>query len=93
MLAQKLPYVLMLTQWAQELNPIISFPPIQGTLLINIPLETGDNVINTRLGKNMQGWILTDQTAAASIFRNAPMNNLTLTLNSSAPTTINLWVY
>ena len=40
-----------------------------------------------------QGWIISDQSAAASIYRSAAFNDLTLTLTSSAPCTINLVVY
>jgi hypothetical protein len=66
---------------------------MQGLLLKNIALNIGDNVINHLLGRMMQGWILTDQSAGATIYRSQPLNDKTLTLNASAGLTISLWVF
>lgn len=92
-LPQKLPLELMQTVWASELNPVIAFPPNNGILLKNIALSIGTNVINHRLSRMQQGWVLTDQDAAASIYRSQPLNKLTLTLTSDAACSISLWVY
>jgi hypothetical protein len=92
-LPQKLSWDLAQTRWANMINPTINFPPIQGTLLTNVNLINGVTVINHLLGRNQQGWILTDQTAAANIYRSAPFNSLTLSLTSDASTTVNIWCY
>ncbi len=93
MLPQKLPLPLMQTTWAQMLNPIIAFPPVQGTLLTNIPLINGVTIVNTLLGRKMQGWIITDTNAAATIYRSAAMNDKTLQLTSNAAVTVSIWVF
>ena len=93
MLPQKLPYELMLTKWASELNPVLANDLIQGILLKGTKLSIGSNVINHLLGRTMVGWYVVDQDAAASIYRSAPLNDQTLTLTSNAVTTVNLWVF
>lgn len=80
-------------RWASSLNPIIQFPPNQGTLLKNVSLDVGVNQVNHKLGRNQQGWIVTDIDAAAQIYRSQPFNSTILTLTSDVACTINLWVY
>lgn len=92
-LPQRLPIERMQTTWATQLDPVVNFAPNQGLLLKNIALDAGVNVVNHLLGKNMQGWIIIDQNASASIYRSQPMNNLTITLTSNAPVTVSMWVF
>jgi hypothetical protein len=82
------------TQWASQLNPIVNNPILQGRALSSIILIANTPlVVNHGLGRNMQGWFVTDQQSSASIFRTQPFNSLTLTLESPANVTINVWVY
>ncbi len=81
------------TRWAQEINPVISFPPVNGTLLSGVNVVSGSNVINHKLGRTPQGWIITDISNAATIYRSAAFNSLTLTLTSNATATLSLWVF
>lgn len=84
----------MQTKWASELNPIIGLPLNQGpSFLKNVPIISGSNVINHKLGKTPQGYILVDQTAPITLYRSAVFNNLTLTLTSSGAGTISLIVF
>lgn len=85
--------MLMQTKWAGELNPVLRNPLTNASQLTGIVLITGVNVINHLLGQQMQGWYITDINTGASIYRSAPFNNLTLTLTSSAPATVNLVVF
>lgn len=89
----KLPLDRMQTIWKSQIDPILKIPMLNGLQLTNISLISGDNVINHLLQRNQQGWIVTDQSAASSLCRSQPLNNLTLTLNSSNPCVISLWVY
>lgn len=86
-------YMLQQNSWARTLNPIIANPITNPTILENINLIAGKNVINHLLGVTMQGWWIIDQQAAASIYRSAPFNDKTLTLTSSAQVTISLAVF
>lgn len=92
-LPQKLPYELHQTAWATQLNPLIAFAPTQGLLLKSIHLNNGVTVVDHKLGKVLQGWIVIDKDANANIYRSAALNNLTLTLTSDAATNVSLWVF
>lgn len=87
------PFQLMQNKWMSELNPVLQNPMTNPSLIKSITLVTGDNVINHKLGRLQQGWIITDVNAAVSIYRSQPLNDLTLTLNSSGAAIINIAVY
>jgi hypothetical protein len=84
---------LMQTKWASILNPLLAQPLSSNAILNNITLKTGDNVINHLLARTMQGWIISDINAACTIYRTAPFNSSTLTLNASAPCVVDLVVF
>jgi hypothetical protein len=84
---------LLQSSWSSDLNPLIANPVNSVNVLKNISLKIGSNVINHKLGRNMQGWFITDIDGVATIYRSAPMNDLTLTLTSSAAVTIQLGVF
>lgn len=81
------------TQWKSQLDPVLANALVNGISLGTIALVTGNNVIPHKLGRMMQGWILTDQDAGVTIYRSNPLNTSTLVLNASAPVNISLWVY
>jgi hypothetical protein len=83
----------MNTQWASQLNPVLANPLINGHLIIGVNLFSGDNVINHLLSRMMQGWFIADQSSGVTIYRSAPLNGLTLTLNSSGTVIVSLWVF
>jgi len=93
-LSTKLPLELMQTKWASTLNPLLSMPILNGNLISNITLAaTTPLAINHLLGRSPIGWFLTDNTAAASVWRSVAFNQYTLTLEASAATTISFWVF
>lgn len=85
----------MQTQWAAALNPVLSNLIVSGLQLTGIALSNGTTILNHTLGRNMQGWMITDINGAANIYKpnTAPFNSTTLTLVSNAAVTINLWIY
>lgn len=92
-LPQKLPLDLMQTRWASQLNPILTNPMTNMSIIENVQLQSGVNVINTLLGRNQQGWVITDIQGPATIYRSASFNALTLTLTSSAAVTVSIGVF
>lgn len=93
-LSTKLPWDLAQTRWASTLNPIISIPFLSGNQISDVVLTASTPLAISHLLQRMpQGWFLTDNTANAVIWRTEPLNNLTITLESSANTTISLWVF
>jgi hypothetical protein len=85
--------VLLQTKWKQEIQPALQGAIIQGQYLTGINLINGTTVINHLLGRQMQGWMIGDIDAAATIYRSAPLNAKTLTLTSNAATSVSLWVF
>lgn len=90
---QDLPLMLMQQQWSQQLNPLLQMPFSSGSFLTNVQLINGVTTFAHYLGRQMQGWIVSDKDADASIYRSEPLNNQTLTLTSDADVTISLWVF
>jgi hypothetical protein len=66
---------LLQSSWSSDLNPLIANPVNSVNVLKNISLKIGSNVINHKLGRNMQGWFITDIDGVATIYRSAPMND------------------
>lgn len=93
-LSTKLPWELANTKWASILNPILALPILNGnqidsvTLVANVP-----QAINHLLGRMPQGWFLTDNTANAVIWRTQAFNQFSVTLESSATTTVSFWIF
>jgi hypothetical protein len=91
-LSTNLPWTQANTKWASVLNPLLANPLNGVSILENISLSIGSNVINHKLGRLPQGWIIVDKQGVADIYRSAPFNNLTLTLTSSQAVIVNIGV-
>lgn len=81
------------TRWKSILDPILSNPLNDISILKDVQLINGTTTINHLLGRMMQGWMILDINGAASIYRSQPMNEITLTLTSSAAVTVNIGVF
>jgi len=81
------------TKWKSQLDPILANPLNNSSILQNISLLNGVTVINHKLGRKMQGWSIVDIQGTATIYRSAPMNDLTLTLTSNAAVIVNIEVF
>ncbi len=93
-LSAKLDWELANPLWAAALNPVINNPIVLGHQISNIVMASGvPVVINHGLDRMMQGWYLVDNNANCIVWRTQNLNTKTLTIESSADTTIALWVY
>lgn len=92
-LSPNLDWKLANPKWAASLNPLLRNALNSVSVLENISLVTGTNVINHFLGRNQQGWFLVDQQGAAVVYRNAPFNSSTLSLSSSADVMVSIGVF
>ena len=88
-----LPLSLMQTTWKSQLDPVLANPVTSVQILKNVSLISGTTVVNTGLGRMQQGWFVTDINGAATVYRSAPFNSLTLTLVSSAAVIVNIGVF
>ena len=87
---------LMQTKWASVLNPLIANPSLNSIILNNIPLSSGANTINHRLGRKLTGWRIVRLRASATIYDTQDSNpspNLTLLLTSSATVVADIEVF
>lgn len=87
---------MMQTQWASQLNPLLAQPTASAVLLKAVKLTSGANQINHTLGRKLQGWTIVRQRAAATIYDQQDANQypqLTLSLNASAPVTVDILVF
>ena len=99
-LSTNLPWPLANPLWAQQINALIgdvdeimSVPFIQGYLLSGIVLSASTpKAIPHNLGVVPMGWILTDNQASATVWR-VSWTAQVITLEASANTTINVWVF
>lgn len=83
----------MITRWKSLLDPVLKNPINSVSILPNVPLKTGVNVVNHLLQQLQQGWFLVDIQGPAQIYRSAPFNATTLTLTSDADVTVSIGVY
>ncbi len=90
-----LPLPRMQTLWKSQLDPILASPTNTISILENVSLINGTNVLNHLLGRVQQGWFITDIQGAATIYRpsTAPFNSKTLTLMSSAAVICSIGVF
>jgi hypothetical protein len=96
-LPQQLSLPMTQTTWAQQIDPVINNPLNQSSLLKSVVLTTGNNVINHKLGRVLQGWKPTRYHGAwAQIYDLQDTNQmpqLTLVLVASANVTIDIEVF
>ena len=83
----------MQNTWATALDPVIKNQLINGILIKDVSLINGITVINHRLSRQMQGWMIVDINAAATVYRSQPFNDKTLTLTSNAVALCNVWCF
>jgi hypothetical protein len=87
---------LLQTSWAAQRNPLLDNPLNSVSILQSVVLASGDNTINHKLGKKLQGWFIVGQNASATFYDKQSSNStpqLTLVLNASGAVTVNLAVF
>jgi hypothetical protein len=83
-------------KWASILNPLLGNPSNNASVLKNVALVTGTNVVNTLLGRTLQGWSIVRQRGPASFYDMQDTNqspSLTLVLVSSADVSVDILVF
>jgi hypothetical protein len=89
-IGQSLPQ--MQTQWKQQLDPVLANLLLDGLTLNNIVLTANTPATyNHSLGRQQRGYIITYQNANAAVWVTQAFNSKTITLESSANVTLNLW--
>jgi hypothetical protein len=86
----------MQNKWATAIEPTLNAVTSKPILLKSVSLKSGSNSVNHTLGKQLVGWFIVRQRAAASIYDNQDSNQhqtLTLILVSSASAVVDLLVF
>jgi hypothetical protein len=86
----------MSTKWAAILNPVLQNPLNQASILKNISLSAGANIVPHMLGAALQGWYIIRQRAPSQIYDTQDSNPtpaITLTLQASTPVVVDLAVF
>lgn len=82
--------------WSAALDPVVDNTFTGGVLLKNVVLVTGPNSINHKLGRKLQGWVMTRVRAAATFYDTQDANpnpQLSLLLTSSSNITVDVYVF
>lgn len=95
---QRLPLLsdtsLLQNRWKAIIDPVLVLPMLNGVAINGISLTASTPLaIPTTLNRMQQGWFIIDNNANANVWRTAAFNDLTLTLEASANTTISIWVF
>lgn len=88
--------MLLQTNWALKLNPVIDLPMNSGNFLKSISLVSGSNQINHLLSRKLQGWFLVRKRASADIYDTQDSNttpSITLSLVSDATVSVDIFVF
>ena len=89
-------FILMQNKWSSILNALIANRSVQSTILQDLVLINGTNVIDHLLGRKLIGWRIIRINGVASIYDGQSSNqipNLTLVLISSAAVTVSIEVF
>jgi hypothetical protein len=82
--------------WKEQIDPVLANPSNSTSILKNIALVTGANVVNHKLGAKLQGWYIVRWHGAwAQVYDTQDTNQmpqLTLQLNASAPVVVDIAV-
>lgn len=81
---------------ARSLDPITSNPIMSKNIIEGVALTTSVTNIEHKLGRAFRGWIITDNTAAATIRRDTSSTadaTKFLPLIASASTTVDVYVF
>lgn len=87
---------LLQSNWATLLNPLLDLPINKGLILENVSLATGTNNINHKLGRKLRGWWLVRVSSSVTVYdaqSNVPNPDVVLRLVSSAPSTVDIYVF
>lgn len=80
------------SQIEQVINPVLRTTLINGVLIKDVAITTAGATIEHKLGRQPQGWMITDKQGNTDIWRTAWSEKF-LTLDASGSTTFSVWVF
>lgn len=74
--------------------PIVTNPLLDGVLLTNVSVGTSPTKVEHKLRRDIQGWIVVRNNTNCTIWEpSRDLSGAFVTLQSSAATTVDLWVF
>lgn len=93
-LSPKLSWELANPKWAATINPVLANPIVNGNLIENFHVGSGNNVINHSLGRKIQGYQVVRNSANVTFYdAESSQPSLTFILIASGAATISLYVF
>lgn len=95
-LPKGLTLAMMQTKWASLIDPLLSLPTNNMSILKNVDLLVGSNVINHKLSQPLQGWTILRKRAPCNVYDTQDLNQtpqLTLNLTSDAVASVDIGVF
>jgi len=89
-------FMLMQSSWAANINPFLINPTNNKSIIKDVTLINGSNIINHLLGRVLQGWSITRKKGNANIYDTQDSNprpQFSLVLVSSAAVTVDIEVF
>ena len=84
---------LLVTNWSSQIDPVLNFPINNGLILKDVETVSGQNIINHKLDRKLQGWFIVRQRGNAIFYDNQvnnPLPDKSLWLIASSGITIDL---
>lgn len=84
------------SQTLTALNQLLKSPLVNGKVLANVSLSSGDNTVSHGLGRALQGWFPVRLRGSATLYDKQDSNsnpNATLVINASAQVKADLYVF
>lgn len=78
---------------SQTVGPLSANPMNTGIIVPDIDLAIGNNTVQTKLGRKIQGWQIARQQGPFSQITEVSEDNDILVLNSTVATKISLYVF
>ena len=78
------------------LNPLLELPISDGVMIENLDIGTGDTVVNHKLGRNCEGFLVVRLKSNATIYESSTVNATpenTIILKASGAATANIYFF
>ncbi len=95
-LSSTLPWNLAQSKWSAAIDPVLANPIVNGRIISGVVLVTGSNIINHKLQRKLQGYIVILKSADVTIYDSQLTNQMpdfNLILTSSGAATVSLYVF
>lgn len=84
------------SNFVRALNPVFNNALLDGGLLKNVSLISGQNAVNHLLGRNLTGWFLVRKRGSSDVWDTQDVNatpHLTLLLNAASAVEVDIYVF